>query len=122
MFGDVGGRLFFIVAANLTHQDDLLGLVVRLEQFQHINKARAVDGVATDADASALAHAAIGEGVDDFIGERAALGDHANWAGGDDTAGDNAHFGFAGGNQAGAVGANQAHADFINVGTHPNHV
>jgi hypothetical protein len=78
-----------------------------LKALQAVNEIRAVDRVAADADAGALAQPGVGDLVDGLIGERAAAADDADAARRVDVAGHDADLALAGRDDAGAVGADQ---------------
>src|SRR5690606_14237510 len=105
--GDVLGRFLFGAAADLTDQDDALGLRIVLEQLQRVDEVGAVDRVAADADAGPLAEAGIRGLLDRFVGQRARARDDADLAGLVDVAGHDADLAFAGADHARAVGADQ---------------
>ena len=60
MGGNPGGGFFFGFAADFADHDDGFGFWVVVEHFQDIGVIGAVDGIAPDADASALAEATSG--------------------------------------------------------------
>src|SRR5271157_273373 len=72
------GRLLLGVAADLAHHEYSVGVRVGLEQGQDVNEARAVDRVAADAHAGALADAQTGKLPDRLIRERAGTADNAH--------------------------------------------
>ncbi len=74
---ELGGALL-VVAADLTDQDDGLGLRVGLEELQALEEAEAVHRVAAHADAGRLPEAGAGEAHGDLVGERAAARDEAD--------------------------------------------
>ena len=67
-------------AADFADHDDRFGLRIVVEHLEHVQVRRAVDRIAADADAGALAVAAGGQLPDGFIGQRAGAGDHADVA------------------------------------------
>src|SRR5690606_26756938 len=69
MGGDELGRLLLGAAADLADHDDALGLRVVLEQLQGIDEVHALDRVAADADAGALAQAGVGGLLDRLVGQ-----------------------------------------------------
>src|SRR3972149_408114 len=73
-----GGGLFLRGAADLADHHDGGGARVVLEEAQDVDEARAVDGVAPDADARGLAEVALGQLVHHLVGERAAARDDAH--------------------------------------------
>ncbi len=77
------------------------------KSLQDVEVVGAVDRVAADADAGGLAKAEAGELPDGFVGQGAAAGDDADFAGFVDVAGHDADLAFAGGDDAGAVGADE---------------
>ena len=115
MGGDPRGGFFFGFASDFADHDDGFGFGIVVEHFQDIGVIGAVDGVATDSDASALAEATSGQLPDGFVGERAAPRDDADVAFFVDVAWSDADaaaavrfVACAWGNDAWAVGADQA--------------
>ncbi len=100
-------RGLFGCAADLADHDDGLGLGVVVEQAQRVDVRSADDGVAADADGRRLADAALRELVHGLIGERAGAGDDADRAFLVNAAGHDADLGFAGRDDAGAVGSDE---------------
>ena len=100
--------LLFVGAADLADHDDGFGRGVGLEEPEHVDERRADHRVAADADRGALPDAGPREGIDDFVGQGAGAGDDADRTGGVDEAGHDADLGLAGGDQSGAVRAEQA--------------
>src|SRR5271168_4306874 len=80
------------------------------------------DGIAADADASGLADAEAGQLVDRFVSERAAAADDADVALFVDAARHDADFTFAGGDDARAIGADEARFCRVDSGGGSNHV
>jgi hypothetical protein len=81
-----------------------------LNSRQHVHEAHAVNRVAADADAGALAQTGLGGLIDRLIGQGAGAGHDADLAGQVDVAGHDAHLAGAGGDHARAVGADQIDA------------
>lgn len=104
------GGFFLVAAANLADHDDPFGLGVVLKERQSVHEARADDRVAADAHAGALAQFAAGGLVDDFIGQRAAAADDADFPLAVDVAGHDAHLASSGRDDAGAVRADDPRA------------
>ena len=119
---DVFGRFFFGGAADFANHDDAFGLRVGLEGGEDVNEAGAVNRVAADADAGGLAEADGGGLVHGFVGQRAGAGDDADHARLVDVAGHDAHFAFAGGDDAGAVRADEADARAADGGFDFEHI
>ena len=107
MFCDELGRLFLGAAADLADHDDRLGLRIVLEQLQAIDEVHAMDRVAADADAGALAEADLRGLLDRFVGQRAGTRHDADLARLVDVARHDADLAFARRDDAGAVGADQ---------------
>ena len=105
---DVFGRFFFGGAADFADHDDAFGLRVGLEGGEDVHEAGAVNRVATNTNAGGLAEADAGGLVHGFVGQRAGSGDDADHAGLVNVAGHDAHFAFAGGDDAGAVRPDEA--------------
>ncbi len=95
------------VAADLAHHQHGLGVGVGLEERQGIDEAGAVDRVAADADAGALADPQVRELPDALVGERARAAHDADLARLVDIAGHDADLALAGRDDAGAVGTDQ---------------
>ena len=92
------------------------------KSFEHVDEVGAVDRVAPDAHAGGLAEAALGELVDDLVGQRAAARDHAHVADLVDVARHDPDLGLARRDQARAVGADEAARGAGEEGLHPHHV
>ena len=102
------GGAFFGVAADFADQDDGVSVGVVIEKRDGVEEGGADDGVAADADAGRLADAEARELVDGFIGEGAAAADDADVTLLVDAAGHDADLAFAGRDDAGTVGADEA--------------
>src|SRR6185312_12335633 len=100
-------------AADLAGQDDQLGLVVGLEQLEHIDERRTRDGVAADADDRAAAEAGARDLVADLVGERARARYDADVAALEERGRDDADVGLARREDAGTVRADQARARVV---------
>ncbi len=129
VLGGPGGGFFFGGAADFTDHDDGFGLGVFVEHFEDVEVAGAVDWVAADAYAGALADAELGELVDGFVGEGAGAGDDADVAFFVDVAGGDADaaaavgvFSGAGGDEAGAVWSDEAGLAAFHGGADAHHV
>ena len=72
------GGLLLGVAADLAHHQHGLGLGVGLEEQERVDEAGAVDRVAADADAGALADPQVGELPDALVGQRPRPADDAD--------------------------------------------
>src|SRR6185295_13408741 len=72
VFLDPLSGFFFRAATDLTNHDDALRLRVVVEELDYVEMRRAIDRVATDADAGALANVTTGELPHRFVGQRAA--------------------------------------------------
>src|SRR4029077_6417494 len=118
---EFGGALFGI-AADFADEDDGVGFGIVVEHSNGFEEGSADDGVAADADAGGLADAEAGELVDGFIRESAAATDYADVALFMDAAGHDADFAFAGGDDAGAVGADEARFFVVDDEGDANHV
>src|SRR2546429_5370819 len=116
-----GGALFG-VAADFADQNN--GVRVRIvgEKLDGVEKCRANDGIAADANARGLADAELRQLMDGFVGERAAAADDANVALLVDTAGHDADFAFAGGDDARAVRTDETRFLEIDDGGDTHHV
>src|SRR3569833_953770 len=75
---DVFRGLFLGRAADLADHDDALGLAILLDEFYTIDEIRALNRVAADADAGALAKAVLRRLMHGFVGERAGARDDAD--------------------------------------------
>src|SRR6266852_741188 len=105
---DPFGGAFFGVATDFADQNDGVSVGIFVEHFDGIEKRRADDGIAADADASGLADAEFGELVHGFIGQRAAAADDADVSLLVDAPGHNADFAFAGRDYTGTIRSNEA--------------
>ena len=101
------GRLLLGIAADLAHHQHGVGIGIGLEQQQHVDEAGAVDRVAADADAGALADAQVRELPDAFIGKRPRPADDPDAARLVDIAGHDADLALAGRDDARAIRADQ---------------
>ncbi len=117
MRGDLFG-----VAADFADEDDGVRVLVVVKEVHRVEERCADDGIATDADARGLANAKPRQLVDGFVGERAAAADDADVALFVDAAGHDANFAFAGGDDARAVGTDEARFVEIDGGGSANHV
>ena len=119
---DEFGCGFFCRAADFADHDDGVGFRIVVEQAEGVDVGGADDGVAAYADRGRLADAALGELVDSFVGEGSGAGDDADGAFHMDAAGHDADFGFAGGDDPGAVGADEARGRVLELGPDFDHV
>src|SRR3990167_1179574 len=78
---DEGRRLLLRRPADLADHHDRPGGRVVVEQVEHVDEVRAVDGIAADPDARGLPDAAARELADDLVRERPAARDDADGAG-----------------------------------------
>mmetsp|Transcript_1043 Transcript_1043/g.2215 ORF Transcript_1043/g.2215 Transcript_1043/m.2215 type:complete len:308 (-) Transcript_1043:14-937(-) len=101
-------RILFGNSADLTDEDDALGLGVRDELLEAINEIGAVEGVAADAHASALTEACRCGLMHGLVSQGARSADNANLARGVDVARHDAHFALTRLDDAGAIGADEA--------------
>lgn len=102
------GGVLLSGAANLANHDDAVGLLVLDEDLEAVDEVCAAEGVAADADDEGLAEAGLGGLVDGLVGQGAGAGDDADAAALVDEAGHDADLALAGGDDAGAVGADEA--------------
>src|SRR5690606_23080626 len=100
-------RLLFVGPADLADHDDRARFRVRLERRQAVDEGRAVDGIATDPNARALADPGLRELVDDLVRERTGAGNDADRTGCRDLAGQDADLRLAGRECARAVRSDQ---------------
>jgi len=129
MPGGPGGGLLLGGAADLADHDDRLGFGVLVEHLQNVEVGGAVDRVAADADAGALAVAAGGELPDGLVGEGAGARDDADVSLPVDVAGGDADaapavglLAGAGCDKTGAVRADEAGLGALHRVLHPHHV
>ena len=115
-------RVLLRAAADLADEDDGGGLCVLVEQLQRLALGGADDRVAAHADTGGLADTARGELGDGLVHQRAAAGDDADGAGGEDIARHDADATFAGGDDTGAVGADEPGASALQRPLHLHHV
>src|SRR6266508_5723864 len=90
MFVDERGRVLLVAPADLTDQDDGLGLRIILEPLQRFDEPDPVHRVPAHPDASGLADPSLGELMYDLVGEGARTGDQPDRPGRADLPGDNA--------------------------------
>src|SRR5690606_16087305 len=119
---DVGSGFVFSRTADLADHDDRFGLRIFLEQLQHVDEAGAGDRVAADAHAGGLAVTDFGGLLDGFVGQRARTGNDADAARLVDVARHDADLALARSDDAGAVRADQAHAQLVALHFHFQHV
>src|SRR5881392_1090293 len=110
------------VAADFADHNDGVGVRIIVEKLDGVEKRRADDGIAPDADAGGLADAELRQLMDGFVGERATAADDADVALLVDAPGHDADFAFAGRDDAGAVWANEARFLEIDDGGDAHHV
>ena len=139
--GDKSGDRFFAVfldplggfllggAADLADHDDAARVGVVVEELDDVEVRAAGDGIAADADAGRLAKAVAGELPHRLVGERAAAADDADVARLVDVAGGDADaaaavgiLACAGGDDAGAVRADEPGCRSVDRGLDFNHV
>ena len=113
---------FFRGAADLADHDDGFGLGIFVEQLERVDVGGADDGVAADADGGGLADAALRELIDGLVGEGAGARDDADRAFLVNAAGHDADLGFAGRDDAGAVGADEARLRVLELRPDLHHV
>ena len=89
-------------AADLTDDEDGIGVGIVLEELERVDEVRALDGVAADADGSRLTDARVRELECRLIGEGAGARDESNVAGLADRAGRDAELGLLRGEKTGA--------------------
>lgn len=94
-------------ATNLANHDDAVRLLVLDEDLEAVDEVGAAEGVTADADDEGLAEAGLGGLVDGLVGQGAGAGDNADAAALVDEAGHDADLALAGGDDAGAVGADK---------------
>src|SRR5437667_11005802 len=102
-----GGALFG-VAADFADQNNGVRVRIVVEKLDGVEKCRANDGIAADANARGLADAELRQLMDGFVGERAAAADDANVALLVDAAGHDADFAFPRGDDARTIRADEA--------------
>src|SRR6267142_2368201 len=115
------GSLFGVAADFADHNDGVRVRIV-VEKLDGVEERRADDGIAADADAGGLADAEFGQLVYGFVGERAAAADDADISLLVDAARHDSDFAFAGRDDAGAVGADEASLLGIHGGGDAHHV
>src|SRR5713101_3969331 len=98
----------FGVAADFADQDDGVRVRIAVEKLNSVEKRRADDGIAADADAGGLADAKLRQLMDGFVGQRAAAADDADISLLVNAAGHDADFAFARRDDARAIGADEA--------------
>ena len=116
---DEGGGLLLLGAADLADHHDGFGLRVVVEHREDVHESGAGDGVAANADARGLSDASLRELVNALVGQRPTARDDTDLARQVDVAGHDADLRLrAGGDQAGAVRAEQANRLALKVPHH----
>ena len=109
-------------AADLTDDEDGVGVGVVLEELERIDEVCALDGVAADADGGRLTDARIRELECRLIGEGSGARDESDVAGLADRAGRDAELGLLGGEKTGAVRPDEAGLLTLHVAAYLHHV
>lgn len=94
-------------ATDLADHDDTVSLLVLDEDLEAVDEVGAAEGVTANADDERLAEAGLGGLVDGLVGQGAGTRDDTDAAALVDEAGHDADLALAGGDDAGAVGADQ---------------
>src|SRR5580698_232802 len=116
------GGGFFGIAADFANQNYRVRAGVVVEKAHRVQERSADDGVAADADASGLTDAEARQLIDGLVSERAAAADDADMALFVNAARHDADFAFAGRDDAGAVGADEAGFVEVYCGGSTHHV
>lgn len=95
-------------ATNLANHDDAIRLLVLNEDLEAVDEVGAAEGITADSDDQRLAKAGLGGLVDGLVGQGTGTRDDTDAAALVDEAGHDANLALAGGDDAGAVGANEA--------------
>lgn len=103
---EVGGLLLG-GTSNLTDHDDTVGVLVLEEDLEAVDEVGAGEGVSSDSDNQRLAEADLGGLVDGLVGEGSGSGHNTDSAPLVDGRGHDTDLALAGGNDTGAVGADQ---------------
>lgn len=104
---EVGGVLLGR-AADLADHDDAVRVLVLEEDLEAVDEVGPAEGVTANADDEGLAEAGLGGLVDGLVGQGAGTGDDADATALVDEAGHDADLALAGGDDAGAVGPDEA--------------
>ena len=115
-------RVLFGRAADLTDDEDGVGVGVVLKELERVDEVRALDGVAADADGGRLADACVRELEGCLVGEGAGARDEADVAGFADGARRDAEFRLPGGEEAGAVRPDETGLFALHVAAYLHHV
>lgn len=102
------GSILFVVASNLTDEDDSLGLGVANEDIEAIDKVGAVEGISSDSDAERLAEADVGGLVDGLVGQSSGSRHDSDLSLLVNVAGHDTNLAFLRLDNSGAVGADQS--------------
>lgn len=114
---------FFFGTADFTNHDEGVRVRVFREELHGLLLGHAVDGVAADANAHALAQAHVGNLPDGFISKRAGTGDNADSAGFEDVGRHDADLAVGGGiDNSGAVRADESYVLVLQESFHLLHV
>ena len=119
---DPGRRLFFRGAADLTNQDYRFRLRVLLEQLQAVDITGADHRVAPDADAGRLPQSDLSQLVHRLVGQGTAAADHPDRALLVNECRHDPQLAFAGRDNSGTVGTDQAGPDILEVVVDVQHV
>src|SRR5690606_37336111 len=101
------GSVDFVRAADFTDHDHSVGVGIIIEHLQHVDVLQAVDGIAADADSRGLAETEFGKLSHGFVSKRARTANDADATLARNVTRHDADLDFVGGDQAGAVGAQQ---------------
>src|SRR5438552_13852544 len=112
----------FGVAADFADQNNGVRVRIVVEKLDGVEKCRANDGIAADANARGLADAELRQLMHGFVGERAAAADDADVALLVDAAGHDADFAFPRGDDARAVRTDETRFLEIDDGGDTHHV
>src|SRR5271165_1640164 len=121
MLLDVLGSGFFCRSADFTNEDDGFGFWVFVQQRERVDMCCPDDGIAADANGRRLADAALRELVDGLVSKGSGTRDDADAAFLVNAAGHDSDLGLAGGDDSGAVGADEARAGVLEHAPDLNH-
>lgn len=115
-------RVLLGCAADLADDEDGVGVGVVLKELERVDEVRALDGVAADTDGGRLADARVRELERRLVGEGSGARDESDVAGLADGARCDAELRLLGGEEAGAVRADEARLFALHIAAHFHHV
>src|SRR5690606_19935566 len=122
IFPDPTGCFRFVVTSDLTDHDNGICLGIFHQQLNGLLGRSTDDRVAPDTDGGGNAQTSFRDLVSRFIGKRTGLGNNPNPSFSKDKTRHDTYFGFTWSNDAGAVGADQGSAPFLDIRLYLQHI